>query len=76
MTCPTSYFSLNFLQKFEFESKSRNSHHDLSDLIFFPKFLKILNLNQKVGNRISYLESEFNNDILRSLFRILKSMPS
>merc|ERR1712049_96225 len=52
MTCPTSYFSLNSLQKFEFESKSRNSHHDLSDFIFFPKFLKNLNLNPKVGTAI------------------------
>merc|ERR1711860_443129 len=34
-----------FFKNFEFESKSRNSHHFLSDFIFFLKFLKILNLN-------------------------------
>ena len=38
------YFPQNF-KNFEFESKSRNSHHDLSDFIIFPNFLRISNLN-------------------------------
>ena len=35
---------------FEFESKSQNSHHDLLDLIFFPKLLKNFKFELKSQN--------------------------
>ena len=62
--CPTSYFFPKLLKKFKFELKSRNSHHDLSDFIFFPKFKKKLNLNPKVRTAImtcptSYFSQSF-----------------
>merc|ERR1711860_171499 len=67
------YFPQNF-KNFEFESKSRNSHHDLSDFIFFLKFSKILNLNPKVGTAIMTCPtSYFSLNFQKNLNLIIKS---